>query len=142
VTDPDLTPPPPDDRLHQPGWLAAFRTRRRRAMENADIQSARRHEESAARAAYDRGRRDERARRHRSPLLGFVVLLVALAGGAMIYLAAREGSFSAGGQVMDNALGQASSPARDAANRAGDALEQAGQSLKNGAGQSQPPPRS
>ena len=140
MTDPDLTPAP-DDRVHQPGLLAAFRTRRRRAMENADVAEVRRHDELAARAAYDRGRRDERARRHRSPMLGFFVLLVALVGGAMIYLAAREGSFTAGGQVVDNALGQASAPARDAANRAGDALEQAGQSLKSGGDQPQPPPK-
>jgi len=92
------------------------------------------------RDAYERGRRDERARRRGSPLLTLLLLIVAVAGGALIYLAAREGSFSRGGQVVDQTIGHAADQAKPAVGRAGDALENAGRSLKDnsssGSGQS------
>lgn len=63
-------------------------------------------------AAYDKGRRDERARHRSHPILALVVTVIALVGGTMIYLAAREGSFAQGGQVMDKQLAQASQNAQ------------------------------
>jgi len=135
---PPLTEEPP---AYRPGLFAAFR--RRRA--EADPADVRRREDRIAhdayeqgrRDAYQRGRRDERARRRGSPLLSLLVLLIALAGGAMVYLAAREGSFAGGGQVVDRAIGHAAAPARSAAGRTGEALEQAGQSLKKESGSSE-----
>src|ERR1700693_970049 len=59
------------------------------------------------RDAYPRGRLDERARRRRSPLLSLLILIVAAAGGALVYLAASQGSFSRGGEVVDRAMGHA-----------------------------------
>jgi len=56
----------------------------------------------------------------------------------MVYLAAREGSFARGGQVVDATLGQAAAPARSAADNAGNALENAGRSLKDTAGSPAP----
>ena len=96
---------------------------------------------TAAREAYDRGRRDERARRprrHGSPLLTFLVLAAAACGVGAIYLGVHEGSFGRGGQVVDQKLDSVTQPAtqatRDAANRAGDALQNAGQRIKQQAG--------
>jgi len=135
-----------DARRYQPGLFAAFRTRPKAvvpvtgapvtevAVERPDLK----HEEKLARDAYDRGRRDERARHRGSPLLALIMLVVALAGGTMIYLAAREGSFARGGQVVDQTLGQAAAPAKSVAESAGNALEGAGQSLKQTAGPAAP----
>ena len=96
---------------------------------------------TTVRQAYDRGRRDERARRprrHGSPFLTFVVLLVAAAGAGAIYLGIHEGSFTRGGQVVDQKLAGVTQPAtqatRDAAARTGDALQNAGQRIKQSAG--------
>ncbi|MBX3481073.1 MAG: hypothetical protein KF842_11790 [Caulobacter sp.] len=58
-------------------------------------------------AAYQRGRKDERARHRRSPLIAVAVVAVALVGGASLVLAAREGSFREGGAVMDAGVGVA-----------------------------------
>lgn len=85
--------------------------------------------------AYERGRRDERARRPRFSLVSIALLVVAIAGGGIIYLAAREGSFSQGGALVDRnistAADKAQAPVRQAADRAGDALENAGKNLKD-----------
>jgi hypothetical protein len=96
---------------------------------------------TAVRKAYDRGRRDERARRPRrrsSPFLTLVVLLAAAAGVGAIYLGVHEGSFSRGGQVVDQRLAGVTQPAqqatRNAADRAGDALQNAGQRIKQAGG--------
>ena len=93
---------------------------------------------AAVRQAYDRGRRDERARRprrHGSPFLTLVVLLAAAAGVGAIYLGVHEGSFGRGGQVIDQKLAGVAAPAqqatRGAADRAGDALQNAGQRIKS-----------
>ena len=68
-------------------------------------------------------------------LLGFVLVLVAAVGVILLVFAVREGSFSAGGAVVDNKLVQATSgvaPALDsAASKTGTALETAGQNLKD-----------
>jgi hypothetical protein len=96
---------------------------------------------TAVRQAYDRGRRDERARRprrHGSPALTLVVLLAAVAGIGAIYLGVQQGSFGRGGQVVDQKIQSVTQPAsqatRNAASKAGDALENAGQNLKQSAG--------
>jgi hypothetical protein len=96
---------------------------------------------SVVRHAYDRGRRDERARRprrHGSPFMTFIVLLAAAAGVGAIYLGVHEGSFTHGGQVVDQKLAGVTQPAqqatKNAADRAGDALENAGQRIKQSAG--------
>ena len=82
------------------------------------------------------GRREER-RRRRHPVLGLVVALVALAGAAMFALAAHEGSFERGGQVVDqnlaSAAGQAQTAGSDAVARTGAAIKDAGANLEAGA---------
>ncbi|HEY3887614.1 MAG TPA: hypothetical protein VGL73_03505 [Caulobacteraceae bacterium] len=88
------------------------------------------------RRAYDHGRLDERSRRRgRFGPLGFILVLVAAVGVILVVFAIREGSFSAGGAVVDNKLVQATSgvaPAIDnAASKTGTALETAGQNLKD-----------
>lgn len=62
--------------------------------------------------AYARGRRDERARHKSHPFLALIVIVVALVGGIMLFLAIREGSFSGAGQVADQqlAVAQAEAP--------------------------------
>src|SRR5579872_1876476 len=86
------------------------------------------------REVYERGRRDERARHRGSPLATLLVLAVIVAGGAVVYLAASEGSFSKAGATIDSNISTASqkvqAPVRQAADRAGSTLEQAGESLK------------
>jgi hypothetical protein len=96
---------------------------------------------TVVRQAYDRGRRDERARHPRrrgAPFLSFIVLVAAAAGVGAIYLGVHEGSFGRGGQVVDQKLAGVAQPAtqatRKAADRAGDALENAGQRIKQSAG--------
>jgi hypothetical protein len=157
MTSPDTTQPV-GDRRHQPGLFAAFRTRPRVVTQPVGAQPVvvgepvayaqpqvvtpqvvtvktdARAEAKAAKDAYERGRRDERTRHRSSPLLGFLVLIVAVIGGGMIYLAAREGSFAGGGQVVDKAVSQAVAPAKSVAGSAGDALENAGQTIKKTAG--------
>jgi len=94
--------------------------------------------DAAMRNAYDRGRRDERARRHPrrrgSPVLATVVVLALCAGAFVVYLGVSQGSFTNGGQVVDqnlaNAKTQAQQAGRNVVGRAGDALENAGQTLK------------
>jgi hypothetical protein len=56
--------------------------------------------------AYDRGRADERVRHRGSGLLAVIVVVVAAMGIALMALAAREGSFSGGGAVVDAAIAQ------------------------------------
>ncbi len=84
--------------------------------------------------AYERGRRDERERRRIHPILSLMVVVVALIGGGMLYLGAREGSFSRGGEVVDqgiaHATGRAQTVAQGAVSGAGADISQAGQSLQ------------
>ncbi len=96
---------------------------------------------TSVRQAYDRGRRDERARRprrHGAPFLTLIVLMAAAVGAGAIYLGVSQGSFSRGGQVVDQQISGVAQPAsqatRNAANRAGDALANAGQTIKQKAG--------
>lgn len=87
--------------------------------------------EADMKAAYERGRVDERARRRTHPILALIVFVVALIGAGMIYLAAREGSFSGGGQVIDHSIAKATHPAEVARQDAGTALTHAGDKLQD-----------
>ncbi|MGH7022302.1 MAG: hypothetical protein ACREEB_01785 [Caulobacteraceae bacterium] len=92
-------------------------------------------------AAYERGRRDAARRRRGSPFFSLLALIAIAALAMLLYLAAQTGSFSSGGAVVDNDISNASqraqAPFKNAANNAGNALENAGQRLKRDAG-SQP----
>lgn len=80
------------------------------------------------------GHREARLRRRSHPMLGLLVGVVALAGAAMLALAAREGSFARGGQVVDQnlsaAAGQAQTAGADALARTGQAIQNVGASLE------------
>jgi hypothetical protein len=65
------------------------------------------HTDADLKAAYDRGRRDEKARHRRSPLLALGLLAAALIGGTSLGLAAYKGSFSEGGAMMDRGVSTA-----------------------------------
>lgn len=54
--------------------------------------------------AYAKGRRDEHSRHPGHPILSLAVVLVAVIGGAMLFLAAREGSFARGGHIVDTQI--------------------------------------
>jgi len=90
------------------------------------------------REAYERGRRDERARHRGSPFAALLVAVIVLAGAGALILAAREGSFARGGAVVDTNLSEAArtveAPVHKAADSAGDALQGAGQGIKRSAG--------
>ncbi len=79
------------------------------------------------------GRLTERARHHRHPLLKLTLIMVGLAGAAILALAAHEGSFSRGGAVVDQNLAVAADNAQvgaaEAAAKAGRAVKTAGDSL-------------
>ena len=94
-------------------WLKRDRSASESGPDDADL-----------RAAYERGRRDERARRRKRPLLGLVVTGAALVGGAALALAAMQGSFRDGGAVMDTQIAVAASHAEPAIRHvAGEATE-------------------
>ncbi len=67
-----------------------------------------------------------------------MLVLAAAAGAVIVYLGVSQGSFGRGGQLVDqnisNATASAAGAVHNAADRAGDALENAGQSLKHSAG--------
>jgi hypothetical protein len=89
--------------------------------------------ERAASEAYERGRRDERARRKSHPVFWGVVLLLAGAGAIVIAVAVNNGgSFSRGGQVVDQNIAQAAQQARPVVQHA---QNQAAQSLNHAANQ-------
>lgn len=73
--------------------------------------------------AYDRGRRDERKARKHHPIMMTLTLAMALVGGVVLALAAKEGSFARGGVIVDHGLAVA-------ANRAEPVGLDAGASLK------------
>jgi hypothetical protein len=70
------------------------------------------------RAAYEHGRRDERALRKRHPVLMTLTFVAALVGVALMVLAAIHGSFGRAGGVVDQQLNAA-------ADQAGPAVHQA-----------------
>ena len=57
--------------------------------------------------AHERGVEEERKRHRSHPILGALVFVVAVIGAGMIYLAAHEGSFTRGGEVVDQKLASA-----------------------------------
>lgn len=86
--------------------------------------------------AYRHGRKDERARRKRHPILMTVLILLALAGAAFIALAVINGSFQDAGQVADHNLSVAADQAEPAVRgAAGEAAE-----TLRGVGTSEPSP--
>ena len=90
--------------------------------------------------AYAKGRHDERRRRRGSPLLSFIVLIIVAAAAldCCFIWPSRMAHFSSGGAVVDNSISSAServqAPVRNAADKAGNALENAGQNLKQRVG--------
>lgn len=80
--------------------------------------------------AYRLGRKDERSRRKRHPILMTVLVLLALAGAAFIALAVINGSFGDAGRVADHNLSVAADRAepavRGAASEAAEAVRGAG----------------
>ncbi|MEI9964147.1 MAG: hypothetical protein WDM92_05010 [Caulobacteraceae bacterium] len=84
--------------------------------------------------AYDRGRRDERARRRSHPILALVITVAALMGAGLTVLAAKEGSFARGGQVVDHKLVAAAGQAQIATQQATDKVQQAAPSTGGDAG--------
>ena len=82
------------------------------------------------RKAYERGRRDERARHTGHPIISLAVFAVALIGAGLVYLAAREGSFSGAGQVVDHKLAIASDKAQLASQDAASVVSTGGQSAQ------------
>jgi hypothetical protein len=96
--------------------------------------------------AYDRGRKEARSRHRGGGVLALVVGLVAVIGAGMLALAFEQGSFAAGGAVIDGKIAQVRSTVSDstaqARAHAGAALSSAGQSVKqvgsNVAGQPKP----
>jgi hypothetical protein len=91
------------------------------------------HVDRAASDAYERGRRDERLRHRGSPFLAFVTIVLVVMAVAILFLAIKTGSFSNAGATIDNLI---QTPVHAAADKAGTALENAGQSIKGSA----PPP--
>ena len=86
------------------------------------------------------GRHEERARHRGHPMIGLIVAVVALAGAAMLALAVHEGSFTRGGQVVDQNLtavaGQAQNAGAGALAKTGQAIENAGSTLQQQASNS------
>src|SRR6478735_7673057 len=78
------------------------------------------------RAAYNRGRMDERRNRRHHPIIALVVVVLALIGAWMVYLAAREGSFSSAGQAADQNISSAAQEAGPALRDTGQAIKEAG----------------
>ncbi len=104
-------------------WLNARRARAAETPAEPDL-----------RAAYQRGRRDERARHRQRPVLALVVAGTALVGGAALALAAIQGSFQSGGEIMDRQLATAADRAEPVLrDMAGDAR----QTLRTGASDGQ-----
>lgn len=86
-------------------------------------------------AAYEQGRRDERADRKRHPVIMTALVVFAAVGASLVTLAAVQGSFTGGGEVADQQLAAAASQAapviQDAASRTGDAARDAGSDLRD-----------
>jgi hypothetical protein len=81
--------------------------------------------------AYDRGRREERARHRSHPFIALVVFAVAIVGGIMLFLAIREGSFSGAGKVADQQLAVAQAEAPGVIANAKDNVTEAAQDVSS-----------
>ena len=106
-----------------------------RADERQRLQKDGVHVDRAVGDAYDRGRRDERLRHRGSPLLALITIILVVIAVAIIFLAIKTGSFSNAGAVVDNLVQK---PVNAAADKAGSALENAGQSIKSSATPTKP----
>jgi hypothetical protein len=79
----------------------------------------------AAQEAYERGRRDERARRKSHPVFWGLVLVLAVVGGIVLAVAVvNGGSFSRGGQVVDANVRAAQQQAAPVVAKAADQAQQ------------------
>jgi hypothetical protein len=132
---------PDDPSVARARRIGAYRQGQRDAQASVAERATLQERNTAVRQAYDRGRRDERARRpHRrgSPFLTLIVLLAAAAGVFVLYLAYQQGSFANDDRLVDQNLGSATASAtqatRHVADKAGDALQDAGQTIKQKAG--------
>ena len=83
------------------------------------------------RAAYNRGRIDERRARRHHPFIALAVVILAMIGAWLLFLAARDGSFSSGGEAADRNLSTAAQEARPALRDAGEAIKDAGTTIKD-----------
>jgi hypothetical protein len=81
---------------------------------------------AATKAAYERGRKDERAARKRHPVIMTGLFVLAIAGASLMTLAAMNGSFSGGGAVADHQISAAVPVVQGAVSSAGQAAESAG----------------
>jgi hypothetical protein len=88
-------------------------------------------EQTDLRAAYNRGRIDERRARRHHPFIALAVVVLALVGAWLLFLAAKEGSFSSGGEAADRNLSTVSQEARPALRDTGEAIKDAGATLKD-----------
>jgi hypothetical protein len=70
--------------------------------------------EKEVRAAYERGRRDERAKRKRHPILMALTFATAALGAVVLGFAVKEGSFQRSGDVVDQGLAVAADRAEPA----------------------------
>lgn len=101
------------------------------------LADARRADAAAVERERERARLAERPRRRRGGLglIGLIVFLLAVLGGAWLFLAVIKGSFTQGGAVVDNKLSAVTEPAREAVanarNSTGQAVQNAGEALKN-----------
>jgi len=135
---------PPDRGVDAPGGAEAYREGRRdeRARVDRDGDASPRATKADLDAAYDRGRLEGRRRHRGSPILGLIALILVVVGAVIIYLAVRNGSFTKGGEVVDSnvaaAAAKVQAPLRGAADKAGNALQNAGENLKDRAGSGQP----
>jgi len=82
------------------------------------------------RDAYERGRRDEQARRKRHPIGMTLTFAAAAFGVVVLVLAMVNGSFGAAGQSVDQGLSIAKPVASQAASNAGDQIRGAAESAK------------
>jgi hypothetical protein len=97
--------------------------------------AAARVDRGAINDAYDRGRREERLRHRGSPFLALVTGVLVIIALSVLILAVRTGSFANAGATIDNMI---QAPVKGAADKAGNALQNAGQNLKDRAGSGQP----
>ncbi len=103
--------------------------------------SSRQLQAEGRREGYDKGVRDERRvmvrrqRRSSHPVFALVVSLAAVSGVGLIGVGYVEGSFAAGGAVVDQKLGEWRANMTGAAGRAGDqgghAVQSVGQSISS-----------
>lgn len=91
------------------------------ALDRADSEAVR----ADMRDAYERGRRDERARRKRHPIGMTITFAAAIFGVIVLGLALFNGSFQAAGASVDQGLSIAKPAAAQAASDAGDKLRDA-----------------